>query len=351
VNPSQIKAGYERAGDSRPPTYFTVSDRNYFLGTVALINSLRVTGNRGDFVVLDAGLSDAQRLLLGDHAKVMDPPEECVHPFLLKPYPHFSDSAGTAVLIDSDVIVTGSLTEILWAAERGFICAYPDGPETRTRWFQEWQTRLGLRAPLRRDVCVNSGFLAIDMRRWSNLLTRWWEACQLIPPNEILVPGPFYSPDQDALNALLMSEFPREQLYVLPQFEAGIGVTVGAAVNVDSLSTLECTLDGHQTKILHFIDRPKPWEKSGWTRLAASDYVRLMRRLLFSDDVAIQLAPNQAPLWLRPSERGELTLKALGAANRAILAALRCMPSPLSGRLRRMRRAIACAITATHGVR
>jgi hypothetical protein len=36
-------------------TFYTVSNEPYFLGTVALLNSLRKTGNDGSFVVLDAG--------------------------------------------------------------------------------------------------------------------------------------------------------------------------------------------------------------------------------------------------------------------------------------------------------
>ena len=118
-----------------PVTYYTVSDRNYFLGTVALFNSLRLTGNLQPVVVLDMGFTERQRALLSEHAKVIDPPEHPTHPFLLKPYPSLCDLSGTAIVIDSDVIVTGSLDEIFSAAEDGFICAFPDGPETRTRWF------------------------------------------------------------------------------------------------------------------------------------------------------------------------------------------------------------------------
>jgi hypothetical protein len=51
-------------------TYYTVSDHRFFLGTVALLNSLRLTNNGGDFVVLDVDLTPSERELLSDHATV-----------------------------------------------------------------------------------------------------------------------------------------------------------------------------------------------------------------------------------------------------------------------------------------
>jgi hypothetical protein len=336
----EIATAQVTAARGAAATYYTVSDRNYFLGTVTLSNSLRLTGNGGSLVVLDAGLSHGQRHLLMDYATVVDLPEGVSHPFLVKPYPHFLDPEGPIVIIDSDVIVTGSLAEIIERAERGAICAYPDHPDTRARWFPEWQSRLGLRSPLRRDVCVNSGFIAFAVDHWPGLLGRWWEVCQRVRPDEISVPGPFQAPDQDALNALLMSELPRERLHVLPESEAGFGVDVGMTISVRDFDTLRCTSGEHEIRILHFLDRPKPWERAGWARLAAADYIRLMRRLLFAPDVALRIDPADVPLWLRPGRDGEVVLRTLGALNRGIVSAARRMPEPVRERLRRVRRAM-----------
>lgn len=333
-----VKRAPKRA---KPPTYYTVSDHNYFLGTVTLLNSLRLTENAGELVVLDAGLSLWQRRLLDGHATVVDRPKEIIHPFLLSSYPHFFDASGTIVTIDSDIIVTGPLDEIIERAASGAICAYRDGPETRLRWFSEWQERLQLRSPLRRDVCINAGLFAFAIDQWPGLLARWWEICQLVPPNEILVPGPFQAADQDALNALLMSEIPRERLHLLPEAEAGFGVEVGRTISVEDFAMLKCSSQGHRMRLLHFIDRPKPWEGSGWARVAATDYVRLMRRLLFAPDIVLRVDPGKVPLWLRPSRSGELTLRSLGLANKAIVSAAHRIPEPLTERLRQLRRAIA----------
>jgi hypothetical protein len=317
-------------------TYYTISDHRFFPGAIALLNSLRLTGNAGELVVLDAGLTPIERELLSDHATVFAPPQQIEgNPVLMKAYPHLLEPSGIVVLIDSDMIVTGSLDHVRDIAREGKICAYPDPPETRKRWFAEWHEVLELRAPLRREVCVNSGFLAFSTDRWPDLLGRWWEVCELIPATEVFGAGTsFNAGDQDALNALLMSEIPREGLALLPEAEEAFG----GDARVEDVETLTCTSAGRQTKVLHYVDRPKPWERSGWLRLAATGYVRLMRRLLFAPDVPLRLDPGQLPLWLRPSLGGELALRSLGAANRAIVWSSHKAPRPLQERLRRMRR-------------
>jgi hypothetical protein len=320
-------------------TYYTVSDHRFFPGTVALLNSLHLTGNTGEVVVIDAGLTQSERDLLSPHATVFSPPRQIdVHAVVMKPYAYLLQRPGPVVVIDSDMIVTGSFDHILALACEGKICAYPDVPALRRRWFSEWETTLRLRSPLRPDIYVNSGFVAFSTVHWPRLLERWWEVCELIPPHAMWGSrSPFNSPDQDALNALLMSEIPRDAVALLPESEE----TFGGHATVEDFDTLTCTSKGRPTKILHFLDSPKPWEHSGWLRLAATDYVRLMRRLLFATDVPLRLHRDDVPLWLRPSRRGELTLRTLGAANRSLVGAAYKVPEPLRDRLRRLRRWVA----------
>ena len=47
----------EHAGDHSCRDVLHGLDHRFFLGTVALLNSLRLTGNVGELVVLDAGLT------------------------------------------------------------------------------------------------------------------------------------------------------------------------------------------------------------------------------------------------------------------------------------------------------
>jgi hypothetical protein len=317
-------------------TYYTVSTHRFFLGTVALLNSLRLTGNTGELVVLDAGLTPTEREQLATHATVFSPPEGMpIHPVVMKTYAHLSQPSGTVVVIDSDIIVTGSLDHIVALASEGKICAYPDTPEVRGRWFREWEKTFRLASPLSPDVYVNSGLVAFSAADWPDLLQRWRDACESIPPNEMWGSrSPFNAPDQDALNALLMSEIPREALALLPKGEDAFG----ANAMVEDYESLKCSVGGHPAKILHLLDSPKPWEPSGWLRLAGTDYARLMRRLLFASDIPLRLDPAQVPLWLRPSRRGELALRILGSGNRAAVRTANKLPEPLRTRLRQARR-------------
>jgi hypothetical protein len=61
-------------------THYTVSDHRFFLGTVALRNSLRLIGNGGEVVVLDVGLTATEREMLSDHATVFAPRESTFTP-------------------------------------------------------------------------------------------------------------------------------------------------------------------------------------------------------------------------------------------------------------------------------
>ena len=322
-------------------TYYTVSDHRFFLGTVALLNSLRLTGNEGELVVLDVGLTARERELLSDHATVFAPPRQVdVHPVMIKPYAHLCHTSGTAVMIDSDVIVTGSLGHVVALARDGQICAYPE-QAVRGRWFAEWEKTLGLRASLRRDTYVNAGLVAFSTDWWPHFLKRWGEVCERIPPGEMWGSrSPFQAPDQDALNALLMSEIRPEGLALLPETEASFR----GNITVEDIESLVCRVNGDMKTILHYMDSPKPWESSGWLRLASTDYVRLMRRLLFANDVPLRLDSRQAPLWLRPGRLGELTLRLLGAGNRGGIWFARKVPGPLQDALRQLRRRAAGAL-------
>jgi hypothetical protein len=147
-------------------TFYTIADARFFPGLVALLNSLRLTGNDGELVVLDRGLSPAQRQALEGHVRLVeipDPPDGS--PALLKAYPHMLGETGTIVLVDSDMVVGRDLGDIAELAAAGKICAFPDPVPHRGRWFAEWHEALELRAPLRQGTYLNAGFLALSALR------------------------------------------------------------------------------------------------------------------------------------------------------------------------------------------
>src|SRR4051794_8977367 len=318
-------------------TFYTISEARFFLGTVMLLNSLRLTGNKGKLVVLDAGLEPAQRALLGRHAEVVDLPRKILNaPGTMKPYPFMVDASGAVVLIDSDIVVTGSLHDTLDLAREGRIVAAPAWKETtRKRWFAEWETALELRAPLRREEWFHAGFVVLETKHWPEFLERWYELCERVPTDQAFKDDQlFNAQDADTLNALLMSEIPRSALALLPQGDEAFA----GDIVVEDVRSLRCTLNERPTRFLHYPDSPKPWQRRGWLRAGATGYAKIMRRLLFAPDVQLRLDPADVAVWIRPGLRGRLALAALTAANAAISLSSRHLPEPTQDRLRDWRR-------------
>ena len=297
---------------------YTVSETDFFPGTVALLNSLHVTGFPGRATVLDIGLTADQRARLGPVADVVSLPAATGRPpLLVKPFAHLLGPAATVVVADGDVLVTAPLDELLDEARSGRICVTVDHPSTASRRFDEWSDVLGLRAPLRADQpYVNSGFVVFSVERWRTLLGRWWETCSRVPADAVGAgdgSGPFWAGDQDALNALLMSEVPAGALRVLDE-EAALFDTL-RGVRVLDEATLACRRNGAGISILHYSLGPKPWHGRGWLRVRRDAYVRLLQRLLFAADVPLRLDPREVPIWLRPGAGGAGALRAVHAAH------------------------------------
>jgi hypothetical protein len=308
-------------------TYATISDAAYFPGTVALINSLRLTGNNGEVLVLDNGLTREQVAALEPHATIARAPDlHRKHVPLLKPMSgKLASSSDVVMLVDSDMIICSSLAEIAAHAQDGKIFVYPDHYLARERQHLEWAQTFGLRAPLRRQTYVNAGFMAFSPAAWPDLLARFEELCERLPAEAQFLGvdsrQPFWAADQDALNALLMSEIPAES------------VTIGSAhdeaywdvlreVRVDDEEHLVCIFDHERVKILHYSFGPKPWQQAAWKRMRVDDaYIRLMRRVLFGKDIALRIARKEVPFWVRSTwgARAATTALSLGVDIASVL--------------------------------
>jgi hypothetical protein len=318
---------------SDPVTFYTVSDAGYFPATVALLNSLRLTGNSGGLVILDRGLSRAQRARLEGHATVVDLDLGAAAAHVYKAFPYQLGATGIVIVIDGDIIVTRSLDDIVRRVEAGRICVFPDQPWGRTRWFAEWHEALGLRAPLRRQEYVNSGFVAVSTSHWPELLRRWWEVCAKIPREQVLAGAelPFWAADQDAFNALLASEVPQEAIEILPDYaEAYPDDQLRVEVEPGSL---RCWLDGQPVALLHHVHWPKVWAPRGWIRLRLDAYVQLFPRVLFGQDVPLRLSQDEVVFWLRSTPTARLCARILDGAHGSIRAAVHATPRSLRRRL------------------
>jgi hypothetical protein len=291
--------------------FYTISDARFFVGTVALFNSLRLMGHENELVVLDRGLTEAQRRVLHGHCTLVTIPDNNADPYLVKPFPARVGASGVAVLLDSDMVVTSSLDSVLETAASGRICVFPDHPVDIGRWFAEWEALFDLAAPLRRGPYMNAGFTAVSVENWPQFFVRWWDACRRVAERrESLVDSePLAQLDQDALNAILLSEVKDEDVERLPSYEWDL-----RRVSVDDERTLRCTgPDGRTQPLLHAWMRPKVWQSR--ERVHANAYERLAPRLLLDSDVEIRLDSADVPMWLHPGWRGRVSLHALSAYN------------------------------------
>jgi hypothetical protein len=323
-------------------TFYTIADAGFFPGLVALLNSLRLTGNSGELVALDRGLTKAQRKLLEGHVSLVELPQAPAgSPILLKPYAGVVGASGTIVLVDSDMIVTRSLEEFAVLAGEGRICAFPDPKPHRGRWFAEWEQELELRAPLRRRTYLNAGFLALSTDHWPDLLARWWELCGRVPRDQHFgrFEQLFWAGDQDVLNAILASEIPEQAIAELPEDGEAYPEDLLETVIVDE-RTLHCELRGHPTSILHYALSPKAWKRKAWVRIRDDAYVRLLPRLLFADDLTVRLEPSAVPLWLRPGARARTFVRGADLAHGGVRGAVHALPRPVRERALALRNAV-----------
>jgi hypothetical protein len=307
-----------------PATFYTLADSGFFVGVVGLLNSLRLTGNTGELVVLDCGFDDEQRRVLAPHVTLVRLPDELAkRKVLCKPYVHEVARPGPLVWIDSDVIVTRALAPIAARAAAGKLCFHPvDWDAQRTRRSPEWEQAFGLAGPPRNQTYLSAGFFALDPDRWRSLLERWWEICEALPLERVFgaeVRDPLWAGDQDALNALLMTEVPPEAIEELPAVEAVFPPEMDRVRIVDP-QALEAVHDGERVTLLHYTWVPKPWTTPAWSRIPdmrRDAYIRLLPRVLFADDVTLRLSPDLVPPWLRPGASGRLALQAVGIGKRA----------------------------------
>lgn len=314
---------------SQDATFYAVCSERYFPSVVALLNSLRLTGHRHELAIGDCGLTQEQRERLAPHCTIFEiPGDRTRDPVLLKPFAHLMAPTGVLVIIDSDMIVTGSLDGIINEAAEGRICAYPD--PSVDRFFPEWERLFDLSRPPRTQPYVSTGFVAFSALHWPDLLGQWYAACEQVPRHRTLAQGAAYEQpialgDQDALNAVLMSEVPDTALMVLPKDERP--VWMNEWVELIDEKRLMCTYQGTPTKLLHADGIQKPWEISAWWRIQKDAYIVLMRRLIQGNDLTLSLDPSEVPIWLRRGWFGGIALNALNATHRVATAIVRHTPA------------------------
>lgn len=300
------------AGPMPSTTIYSISNERFFLGLVALINSLRLHGHDDEVVIVDCGLTKHQRDQLAAQATLLRAPPG-VEPHLLKYVGPLQEPADVMLLIDADMLITSPLDPIVADVRAGKVVAFAD--PLADRFFESWQELLDL-PTLRRQPYVNAGFLGFPRERGLGLLERLRRDQTLIETEETIWTGgsanrPTYFADQDLLNALLASVVPSTGLAILEQDLAPHPPFMG--VRVVDVDRAACAYaDGRAPFLLHHMLKQKPW----LTPRRPTAYSDLLPRLWLGDDVAIRLNQTDVPLRFRAG------LAATAERRRAAAAAL-----------------------------
>jgi hypothetical protein len=285
--------------------FYCVTDSRYFLGAVGMVNSLRLLGHQEPVYVLDCGLAVDQRELLAPHVTLVPAPSDAP-PWLLKTVAPLRHPAEVMVLIDADIIVTRSLSELIEQAAAPRVIAIENDTD---RFVPEWGELLGL-GEVRRQPYVSSGLVLVGEPLGREVLTLMGRLQDRVDFDRSFWRAndpdyPFLYGDQDVLNAILASRVERASTVELENRLAPNPPFAGVRV-LDPV-TLRCAnRDGTEPYALHNFYR-KPW----LVRTRSNPYSRLLTRLLLASDVSLRLDPSLVPLRLRTGPGAQLARMAV----------------------------------------
>jgi hypothetical protein len=277
----------------RRAAFYCVTGRDFYPGAVALLNSLRLLGHREPMFVLDCGMDERQRRLLAPHATVVPAPSDAP-PSLQKLVAPLTRPAEVMVLIDADVVVTRSLSELIESAAEGRVVAFRNDIQ---RFFPDWEELLEVGVVKPRPYLSSSTLLVQGELARSFMPLVAERQMQVNPDRTWLGDGteadPFFYLDQDVLNAVLHARVPRDRVFALDHRLSPIPPFSGLRL-VDE-TALRCAYsDGIEPYALHHASR-KPW----LVPMRSNIYSRLLTRLLLGSDVTLRLDPDSLPLRLR----------------------------------------------------
>jgi hypothetical protein len=304
--------------NTHPPTaFYSVCDSGFFLGAVALVNSLRLVGHREPIFIVDAGLMPAQRRALSDHATIIAAPNGD-HAVFLTPYGPMERPAEVSVLLDADIVVLRPLSELVDAARAGRLVAFVNNEPNHDRFFTEWGSILDL-GPLQQRPYLAAGQLFVPEPLSRRLLPLWSDRQRKIALvrtryGRARLSDPFYFADMDVFNAILAAAFRSEEILMLEHVLAPHPPFPDLRL-VDGQRLLCRYPDGRRPFLLHHI-LAKPWAHATRSNL----YSLLLPRLLLNPDVALRLEPQQLPLrlregWLAVADRVRADTQALVYTN------------------------------------
>lgn len=314
----------ERQDFKEPLAFYCVTDRNHFLGLVALLNSLRLQGHHERAYVLDCGLEPWQREVLAQGTDIsVVAANVSTHPMLLKTVLPLAHPARTLVVLDVDVIVTGRLDPLIRLADDSRkALLFPN--DAVDRFEPAWE-RLGFGAP-RPHTYVASGQMILSGEGGTRLLHLWASGMERLLADSTLTSlggspreNPFFYPDMDVLNALIGTAIAEDSYLLADSGSTAFWPFKGLRV-VDSTRLRVEAADGSRPLLLHHI-LDKPWNGL----VTPTAYSELMTRLLGGKDVQLSPPARRVPARLRDG--------AIGTVGRVYVSSRVVLRRALRGRL------------------
>ncbi len=259
----------------------------------ALVNSLRLVGHRERVVLLDCGLTEAQRRLLEPQVELVDGPTD-TPPWLLKTVAPLERPATVMVLLDADLVVTRPLAPLIERAAQGRLVAFRNPVD---RFVPEWGDLLELGTARRRDY-LSSAAILVERGLGERVLGLMDDRQQIVDFElthwrDELEGYAFTFADQDVFNAILATVVEPSSVIALDQRLAPTPPFSGLEV-VDEAS-LRCAYDDAVEPFLVHHHVVKPWLEPTHHGV----YSRLLRRLLIGEGLAIRVPEHEVPSHLR----------------------------------------------------
>jgi len=278
-------------------SFYCVADQRYFPGAVALVNSIRLVGHREPIVLLDCGLTPAQRRLLEPEVELVTRPPG-TPPWLLKTVAPLERPAAVMVLLDADLVLTRSLGELVDSARSGGLLAFVNPVD---RFVPGWGELLDL-GPARRGEYLSSAAIVVDLELGERVLGLMEDRQRIVDFElthwrENVADYPFTFADQDVFNAILSTVVDRRTVTALEQRLAPTPPFTGLKLRDEA--SLQCAYeDGTEPYLVHH-HVVKPWLEPTHHGI----YSRLLRRLLIGPDLAVRVPATEVPPHLRSGLR------------------------------------------------
>ena len=283
----------ETSAEAAPPirgaAFYCVADDRYFLGAVALVNSIRLVGHPEPIHLLDCGLTAEQREILAAEVVLVDGPED-VAPALLKTIGPLAHPAEVVVTLDTDLIVTRSLAEPIASAAKGRVVSFRNSSD---RFVPGWREALDL-GPLRRGPYLDFAALFLPGAKAAEFMPLIAELQDRVEIERTYwgrneQDYPLLYADQDVMNAIVAARVEADELVVLDTRLAPVPPFAG--LEVADLATLRCSYaDGTEPFVVHH-HMVKPWLEPTHSGV----YSELMSRLLVGDGLAIEVPADSVP--------------------------------------------------------